>query len=769
MKVTIFDNVGCNSKSELDLSWSDLCEMLKSPKVEAVKTGGKLVKLATFGTIRNPNPKKPDQPEKWSLKHDGNVLTITGVEGDYDGEVVTVDDALAKLESAGIRALIYTSWSDGLVKPPKYNGGPRWRVLAPLSESCAPSERARLVARLNGALGGILANESFTLAQGYFFGKRPGADFRCVCTYDDTEDGDFIDGMENLDFIAIGKRGPASTQGGNTGGNKTKITGSEMFAQAVAHLGRKLVEGDGRREMLKTFISSRSAKGRDEADLWMMVKGIEAEYFDPDSPMDGDNIRAIIKNRVDKDAARKMPSYDFIPETGECQPPEDEDGLPFGSEQALSETFASKSFGHLRWSPGMDWMANYQTHWERDQLLHRYSVAKTVCRDTASGLESAKLAAKICAASTANAMITLARGCAGIVTSVAEWDAHPMLLNTPAGVFDLETGKEVSRNGLLFTQLAGVGPVNMPTPVWDKFMLEVFAGHLEMLEFMQRLGGYCLTGSIKEQKLFFLHGQGSNGKSVFLDVLRNIGGKYAHNLPSEALMTSRNEGHPTMFASLHGKRLAISSEIEESAHWAESRIKSMTGDETLTARFMQKDFFTFRVSHKHLIAGNFKPRLKGDDFAMVRRMVLVPFMQKFEGARRDNNLPDKLKAEYGGIMAWFVEGARKWASSGLAIPESVVTASREYMSENNDLDLWMAECCKQARDAADLSSNLYDSFSSWKQRQGEHAPSAKSFSQRLERSYTKRRTSRGVEFVGVRVDVFSCLAGNAYAEASRGK
>lgn len=342
-----------------------------------------------------------------------------------------------------------------------------------------------------------------------------------------------------------------------------------------------------------------------------------------------------------------------------------------------------------------------------------------------------------------------------------------MLLNTPGQAINLETGKPVSREGLLFTQTTGVEALSMPTPIWDKFISEIFGNDLEMIEFMQRLAGYCLTGSVKEQKLFFLHGGGANGKSVFLDVIRNISGKYSHNLPSEALMTSRNEGHPTMYASLHGKRLAISSEIEESAHWAEARIKSMTGDETLTARFMHKDFFTFTMTHKHIVAGNSKPRLKGDDFAMVRRMILIPFNQKFEGARRDNNLPDKLKAEYSGILQWAIEGAVKWALSGLAIPETVSTASREYMSENNDLDLWLAECCTLQSGATVLSNDAYSSFSQWKQQQGEHAPSAKSFSQRLERIFSKKATMRGKVFHGLSVK-FHASTGSSYADASRG-
>lgn len=452
--------------------------------------------------------------------------------------------------------------------------------------------------------------------------------------------------------------------------------------------------------------------------------------------------------------------------TGESRPPDEDEPLPFGSEQDLADQFVSSGAVRFRWSPGMDWMADTGTHWKRDDLLSRYTLAKTVVRDAAASLQP-KDAKKVCAASTSNALLSLARSAPEIATPVDAWDSHPMLLNTPVGVFDLETGREVGREGLLFTQLAGAAPQAMPTPVWDKFIVEIFNGDLETVEFIQRMGGYLLTGSIKEQKLFFMHGCGANGKSVLLDVLRAIGGTYSHNLPAEALMTQAHEGHPTMYAALHGKRMAISSEIEESAHWAESRIKSMTGDETLTARFMRQDFFTFKISHKHVIAGNFKPRLKGDDFAMVRRMVLIPFEQTFEGARRDNNLPEKLKAEYGGILAWFVEGARKWAETGLAIPAAVTEASKAYMAEHNDLDLWANECCVQGKQYSSSVGDLYASFALWKVASGERAPSVKSFSQRLERTHTKSKTRTGAMFAGIKTASFSG-GFNSYAAASRG-
>lgn len=431
---------------------------------------------------------------------------------------------------------------------------------------------------------------------------------------------------------------------------------------------------------------------------------------------------------------------------GEAVPGTDE--WPEGSEQGLSEIFARESEGRYRWSPGLDWMVNRGTHWESDEKLSRYNAAKEICKRQAAAADG-RIAIRICAASTSHALLNLAQSAPGIATDVREWDSRPMLLNTPGGAIDLTTGQAVSREGLLFKQVAGVAPAAMFTPVWDRFISEIFGGDRDIVEFVQRLGGYTLTGSVKEQKLFFLHGAGANGKSVLLDVLRNIGGSYAHNLPSEALMTSRNEGHPTMLASLQGKRLAISSEIEESAHWAESRIKSLTGDETLTARYMRQNFFTFAISHKHLIAGNFKPRLKGEDYAMVRRMVLVPFTQKFEGSRRDDALPEKLKAEYPGILAWFVDGARKWFTGGLAIPTSVNDAGKAYMAEHNDLEMWIADCCDVAPDQSARSSDLYASFKPWKERNGEVPPSVKSFSQRLERLHRRKKTAAGMLFEGL--------------------
>jgi putative DNA primase/helicase len=406
-------------------------------------------------------------------------------------------------------------------------------------------------------------------------------------------------------------------------------------------------------------------------------------------------------------------------DTGEIEPIP-----PEFSDDSLALEFVAQFGAGLRWSPGLGWMHDEGTHWKRDDHLIRFDLARKTAR-TVAMLADQKIRKPITSAKTVNALLFLAQSDPAVVVPAAQWDNDPLILNTPDGLVDLRTGKTHQRNRQQYlTQLCRVSPdAGQKTEHWLRFVSQVFADDADTIEFVQRMCGYCLSGDRREQKLFFAHGQGSNGKSTLLDILMWIMGTYALKLPTTALMASRNERHPTELAQLHGKRLAVSNELEEGSFWAEARIKELTGDETLTARFMRQDNFTFTMSHKHLIAGNHKPRLKGGDPAMARRMVLVPFLQKFEGAAKDAKLPEKLKAEAPGIMAWAIEGARKWYADGLAIPSSVEDASRDYMAEHDDIAMWIEECCKTDAGTHARSSDLYASFRRWKQSRGEHEPS----------------------------------------------
>jgi putative DNA primase/helicase len=404
-----------------------------------------------------------------------------------------------------------------------------------------------------------------------------------------------------------------------------------------------------------------------------------------------------------------------------------------GSEDAMAAEFASL-YRHLyRHTAGMGWMRCMPECWVRDDHLTAFDCARQIARIAASEEASIKVQRAICSARTINAILTIARSEPQLVLPADQWDADPFDFNTPAGVVDLRTGKLKPRGDEeYFTKCTAVRPAfKAPCPTWDRFLLDVFLGDRAMVDFVQRMIGYLLTGDRREQKIFFLQGGGANGKSTLVDFIGRLVGSYAIKLPAHVLMHNPMQAHPTELAQLRGKRLAISSEIEEGQHWAESRIKELTGDETLTARFMRQDFFEFRQSQKHLVVGNHKPRLRGGDAAIARRFVLVPFLAKFSGAKRDQRMLERLQAEAPAVLAWAIQGAIKWQAEGLAIPSSVAAASQAYMEENDDLAAWIEENCVLGPDTKGKASVLYANYLGWLKVRGQHAPSMKTWGDRM--------------------------------------
>ena len=131
-------------------------------------------------------------------------------------------------------------------------------------------------------------------------------------------------------------------------------------------------------------------------------------------------------------------------------------------------------------------------------------------------------------------------------------------------------------------------------PLWIKFLADVTDDNRELQDFLQRLCGYCLSGETSEHAIFFFYGTGANGKSVFLNTIAAILDDYAKAAPIETFTESRGDRHSTGIAGLQGARLVTAIETEQGRHWAESTIKTLTGGDTIAARFMRQRFF--RVS-----------------------------------------------------------------------------------------------------------------------------------------------------------------------------
>ena len=252
-------------------------------------------------------------------------------------------------------------------------------------------------------------------------------------------------------------------------------------------------------------------------------------------------------------------------------------------------------------------------------------------------------------------------------------------------------------------------------PNWDQFLIDIFKGDETLINFVQKAVGYSLTGDISEQCLFFCYGTGKNGKTVFLETLKILFGDYAGKAPSEVLMMQRFQSIPSDIAKLKGKRLVITSEIEESRRFAESRIKDITGGDTITARRMYGDWFEFKPTHKLWIYGNHKPVIRGNDTGIWRRIKLIPFSVKISEDQQQpmNVLLEYFRKELSGILNWAIQGFIEYQKQGLPEPDAVKAATGEYRNEMDVIGQFIEECCIVGPNEKVSSKELFDKYIEW--------------------------------------------------------
>ena len=329
---------------------------------------------------------------------------------------------------------------------------------------------------------------------------------------------------------------------------------------------------------------------------------------------------------------------------------------------------------------------------------------------------------------------------------------------------DLQTGEQFApRREDYMTKVAAAKPGG-ECPTWLAFLERVTDGDHDLQDYLQRAVGYCLTGCTREHVMFFLYGTGSNGKSVFINTISGMMGSYAVTAPMDTFLASNVERHPTELAMLRGARLVVAMETEEGRRWSEARLKALTGGDRITARFMRQDFFEFTPKFKLMIAGNHKPSLRSVDEAIRRRMHLIPFTVTIPPEERDERLAEKLKAEWGGILQWAIDGCLEWQRVGLNPPEAARKATDDYLAAEDAFALWLEECCEQTDMAHETTADLFASWKGWAERTGEFVGTQKRFAQTmLDRGFeAKRQGGTGKRgFAGIR------LARHDYSEDPR--
>ena len=327
-------------------------------------------------------------------------------------------------------------------------------------------------------------------------------------------------------------------------------------------------------------------------------------------------------------------------------------------------------------------------------------------------------------------------------------DRYKMALNTPSGVLNLKTGElNEHKPEYYLSKITSVEfSKNADCPRWKAFLDEIFGGDKDLVRYIQKAVGYTLTGSTAEQCAFFLYGTGRNGKSTFLDVIRDVFGDYASNIQPETIMVKTNTGSSANsdIARLKGARLVTTVEPNEGVRINEGLLKQLTGDDPVTARKLYSDEFEFKPEFKLWMATNHKPIIRGTDTGIWRRIHMIPFTVQIPEEKIDRNLKYKLKAEMTAIFKWCVDGCLMWQNEGLKMPKAVLDSVREYRREMDVISAFIDDRCQLMGSVQ--SSTLYAAYSAWAEENNEYKMSATKFGLEIAKRFEKVKTSKGQIF-----------------------
>lgn len=440
------------------------------------------------------------------------------------------------------------------------------------------------------------------------------------------------------------------------------------------------------------------------------------------------------------------------------------DLLPFyeDGEKGDAELFARLNRGKVAFDwQSTTWHLWEGAYWREDTKSEVYQYAFNVSAEYAKqGANKAFLerAKGLLSKRKADSILALGAGQREIALTGDEWDRDGMILPCANGVVDLRTGAfRMAEAGEYIKSHSPVDwtGINTPCPEWEKFINAVMDNDADMVAYLQKLLGYCVSGNTQERVLPVFHGDGANGKSTLFETIAAVLGRdfVMSANPDNLMDTGRNNGaSPNPFlCALRGKRLIYCQESREGARLNTPLIKNLTGQDTITTRnVFQGRLMTFSPTHKIILSTNHLPHVSADDTAAWDRLRPVEFPLRFvdnpaaENERKiDRGLSSKLLKENSGILAWLVRGCLAWQSEGLEMPVKIITDAEEYRDNEDDLGMFFDEHCLIGDTYTAKLATIYSDYKAWCGGYTLSPMSIKAFSQRLARKFGKPVHTRG--------------------------
>lgn len=345
------------------------------------------------------------------------------------------------------------------------------------------------------------------------------------------------------------------------------------------------------------------------------------------------------------------------------------------------------------------------------------------------------------------------------------FDKYDYLLNTESGIVDLRTGlvSPYDRTKLL-SKNTHTKVSFEHSEVWEKFLWSVFDnGNLaetqEIIDSLQTCIGYSITGSVREQCMFLLYGDGSNGKSTLVETIANVIGDYGTSVDSKLLVTQKGQSNsPAEYAiaKLQKVRFVTTGETDEGGRLAESQVKIMTGGDPVNARFPFGNPFTYVPNFKIWMSTNHLPNIRGNDYGIWRRIFLFTFRNIFGDDKKDKTLPDKLRMDADKILGWCIKGFLMYQERNALIKaRQTLEDTADFKKKNDQVAQFIDEKCIVDSRSNVECTELYEAYKIWASNNTDFVKKESQFSSELVAKDGIERRRNGVKvwtYYGIRLN-----------------